>query len=82
MNAPSTRHCCCRLMDEAETAELGVSDSTTALPAHTTEGVGPESQPLPPDVMWGPLVFEARRFVELRKKSFKGGECSLAVGKR
>ena len=26
--------------------------------------------PLPPDVVWGPLVFEARRFVELRKKSF------------
>jgi hypothetical protein len=34
--------------------------------------VGPESIPLPPDVAWGPLVFEARRFVELRKKSFKG----------
>ncbi|KAK9804317.1 hypothetical protein WJX72_006375 [[Myrmecia] bisecta] len=27
-----------------------------------------ESQPL--DVIWGPLVFEARRFVELRKKTF------------
>lgn len=27
--------------------------------------------PLPADVVWGPLVFEARRFVELRKKSFK-----------
>lgn len=34
-------------------------------------GVGPESMPLPPDVSWGPLVFEARRFVELRKKTFK-----------
>ncbi|KAL4517173.1 hypothetical protein Ndes2437B_g06781 [Nannochloris sp. 'desiccata'] len=33
--------------------------------------VGPESMPLPPDVSWGPLVFEARHFVELRKKSFK-----------
>lgn len=33
--------------------------------------VGPESMPLPPDVAWGPLVFEARRFVELRKKTFK-----------
>jgi hypothetical protein len=33
--------------------------------------VGPESMPLPPDVVWGPLVCEARRFVELRKKSFK-----------
>jgi hypothetical protein len=33
--------------------------------------VGPESMPLPPDVSWGPLVFEARRFVELRKKPFK-----------
>jgi MFS family permease len=33
--------------------------------------VGPESMPLPPDVSWGPLVFEARRFVELRKKTFK-----------
>lgn len=32
--------------------------------------VGPESMPLPPDVVWGPLVFEARRFVELRKKTF------------
>lgn len=32
--------------------------------------MGPESMPLPPDVVWGPLVFEARRFVELRKKSF------------
>lgn len=32
--------------------------------------VGPESVPLPSDVVWGPLVFEARRFVELRKKSF------------
>ena len=27
--------------------------------------------PLPPDVSWGPLIFEARRFVELRKKTFK-----------
>lgn len=35
------------------------------------DGVGPESMPLPPDVVWGPLVFEARRFVELRKKNFK-----------
>ena len=33
--------------------------------------IGPESMPLPPDVSWGPLVFEARRFVELRKKTFK-----------
>lgn len=33
--------------------------------------LGPESMPLPPDVVWGPLVFEARRFVELRKKTFK-----------
>ena len=24
----------------------------------------------PLDVIWGPLVFEARRFVELRQKSF------------
>lgn len=32
--------------------------------------IGPESVPLPSDVVWGPLVFEARRFVELRKKSF------------
>lgn len=35
------------------------------------EGIGPESMPLPPDVVWGPLEFEARHFVELRKKSFK-----------
>lgn len=33
--------------------------------------IGLESVPLPPDVSWGPLIFEARRFVELRKKSFK-----------
>ena len=33
--------------------------------------VGHESMPLPPDVSFGPLIFEARRFVELRKKSFK-----------
>ncbi|KDD76078.1 hypothetical protein H632_c366p1 [Helicosporidium sp. ATCC 50920] len=26
--------------------------------------------PLPPDVVWGPLVFEARRFVDLRKETF------------
>jgi hypothetical protein len=34
--------------------------------------VPPESMPLPPDVVWGPLVFEARKFVEMRKKSFSG----------
>ena len=28
---------------------------------------------LPQDISWGPLVFEARRFVELRKKTFSGG---------
>jgi MFS family permease len=39
--------------------------------SHSHVGIGPESMPLPPDVVWGPLVFEARRFVELRKKSFK-----------
>ena len=27
---------------------------------------------LPQDISWGPLVFEARRFVELRKKTFSG----------
>ncbi len=32
---------------------------------------GPESMPLPPDVVWGPLVFESRRFVELRKRPFR-----------
>ena len=40
-------------------------------PAIENAEVGPESVPLPPDVSWGPLIFEARRFVELRKKSFK-----------
>jgi len=32
--------------------------------------VGHESMPLPSDVSYGPLVFESRRFVDLRKKSF------------
>ena len=32
--------------------------------------VGHESMPLPSDVSYGPLVFESRRFVELRKKTF------------
>ena len=42
-------------------------------PSTRVEGaaVGHESMPLPPDVSFGPLIFEARRFVELRKKSFK-----------
>lgn len=52
-----------------------VEASTPASPPPVTgiDGapVGPESMPLPPDVVWGPLEFEARRFVELRKKSFK-----------
>jgi len=33
--------------------------------------IGHESMPLPPDVSYGPLIFESRRFVELRKKTFK-----------
>jgi len=33
--------------------------------------VGHESLPLPPDVSYGPLIFESRRFVELRKRTFK-----------
>lgn len=33
--------------------------------------IGHESMPLPPDVSFGPLIFESRRFVELRKKTFK-----------
>ncbi|GAB4813661.1 hypothetical protein N2152v2_000707 [Parachlorella kessleri] len=53
-----------------------VSPSAATLPppgVPAVEGaeIGPESVPLPSDVVWGPLVFEARRFVELRKKSFK-----------
>ena len=32
--------------------------------------VGDEGMPLPRDVSYGPLVFESRRFVELRKKTF------------
>ena len=31
---------------------------------------------LPQDISWGPLVFEARRFVELRKKTFSGERMS------
>lgn len=44
--------------------------SSAAEARAASAGAGPESMPLPPDVVWGPLVFEARRFVELRKKSF------------
>lgn len=33
--------------------------------------IGHESMPLPPDVSYGPLIFESRRFVELRKRTFK-----------
>ena len=32
---------------------------------------------LPQDISWGPLVFEARRFVELRKKTFSGGPAGV-----
>ena len=32
---------------------------------------------LPQDISWGPLVFEARRFVELRKKTFSGACCHM-----
>lgn len=36
---------------------------------------------LPQDISWGPLVFEARRFVELRKKTFSGTRMVLSVRK-
>jgi MFS family permease len=56
------------------------NDSTDAInnsnnsAMHTGPGgsdIGPESMPLPSDISWGPLIFESRRFVELRKKTFK-----------
>jgi hypothetical protein len=53
----------------ASSSDVEAPVSPTVVAAGT--GVGPESMPLPPDVVWGPLVFESRRFVELRKKSFK-----------
>ena len=39
---------------------------TSAVPVDVEVGISRNSTQ---DVVWGPLVFEARRFVELRKKS-------------
>lgn len=38
-----------------------------------------DPSPLPHGVVWGPLVFEARRFVELRKLSFLGALRAVAA---
>jgi hypothetical protein len=58
--------------DGTEAAE-GAEQTAVPLPRLDGTEAGPESLPsLPADVIWGPLVFEARRFVELRKKTFSG----------
>lgn len=59
--------------DGEPSTENGHAASTPGPPAAGAADaeIGPESMPLPSDVVWGPLVFEARRFVELRKRSFK-----------
>lgn len=65
--------------------DLGGLGAVATRPKSETNGAGQEksmSEPMTPtdpqvhpplnsDVVWGPLVFEPRRFVELRKKSFK-----------
>ena len=51
--------------------EMPPSPSNVALNRRVEDAeVGHESMPLPSDVSYGPLVFESRRFVDLRKKSF------------
>jgi hypothetical protein len=58
--------------DEATTSpEMPSFPSNAALNRRVEDAeVGHESMPLPSDVSYGPLVFESRRFVDLRKKSF------------
>ncbi len=58
--------------DDATTSpEMPSSPNNAALNRRVEDAeVGHESMPLPSDVSYGPLVFESRRFVDLRKKSF------------
>ncbi|KAL4450614.1 hypothetical protein ABPG77_000970, partial [Micractinium sp. CCAP 211/92] len=51
-------------------ASRAVADSQTELVGHADHEQATMTGQLPQDISWGPLVFEARRFVELRKKTF------------
>lgn len=58
-----------------------VADSQTELVGHADHEQATMTGQLPQDISWGPLVFEARRFVELRKKTFSGQQSRLMRGR-